>query len=126
MTSGAGQRIPFFGKVWKERFPKSFTQMWMEFVGSKFCRIYFQIKANTSKSLKYEPGLRGKLFPREFPREMHFHFPPAGGKCVFTGNGKSFESFFMCKIMGNSILTYVELRIFKFGKGIQKILIQNL
>ena len=32
----------------------------------------------------------------------------------------------MCKIMGNSILTYVELQIFKFGKGIHKKLIQNL
>ena len=44
--------------------------------------------------LKGRAGLRGKIFLREFPREMHFHFLPAGGKCVFTGNGKSFESFF--------------------------------
>ena len=90
------------------------------------CKTYHNRKETYKHTMKQCIRVDRKFFPWEFQREMYFYFSPEVGKCVFKLNGKSFEYFFMCQIMGNEILIYVELKIFKFGKDIHKILIQNL
>ena len=110
-------RINFLVIIWRA---KPFN------IWNWICKTYHNRKATYKHTMKQCIRVEWKLFPWEFPREMHFYFLPVDEKCVFKGNRKSFEYFFMCQIMGNSILIYVELQIFKFAKGIHKILIQNL